>query len=141
MIELYIHKIDPEAHIPEYAHPGDAGMDIFSNEDILLEPQERRAIKTGIAMQVPEGYVGLVWDKSGRALKEGLSTMAGVIDSGYRGEVMIVILNTSVTKIQIVRGQKLAQILIQPFISPKIVELASLDDSSRGNRGFGSTGL
>lgn len=136
-----IQRIDPQATLPTYAHPGDAGMDIYSNETCVLAPHERRAIKTGVALAIPQGYVGLVWDKSGRALKEGLTTMAGVIDAGYRGEVMIVMLNTSDSPASIERGQKLSQVLIQPVESAELVEVATLDDSSRGTGGFGSTGL
>lgn len=140
-MQVRIQKLDQNAVMPTYAHPGDAGMDIYSNEDVAIAPHGRLAVKTGIAMAVPEGYVALVWDKSGRALKEGLTTMAGVVDSGYRGEVMIVILNTSSTNIEIKKGQKLAQILVQPVASPELIEVDSLDDSSRGAGGFGSTGL
>jgi dUTP pyrophosphatase len=140
-MHVRIQKLDLNATIPSYAHPGDAGMDIYSNEDATIAPGERSAVKTGIAMAVPEGYVALVWDKSGRALKEGLTTMAGVVDSGYRGEVMIVMLNTSTSDAEIKKGQKLAQILVQPVASPELVEVESLDESSRGTGGFGSTGL
>ncbi|MCW1929758.1 MAG: dUTP diphosphatase [Candidatus Kerfeldbacteria bacterium] len=140
-MQVRIQKLDPHATLPNYAHTGDAGMDVYSNEDVTLAPQERRAIKTGIAMGVPEGYVALVWDKSGRALKEGLTTMAGVVDAGYRGEVMIVMLNTSSTNAEIKKGQKLAQILVQPVASPELVEVDSLDETDRSTGGFGSTGL
>lgn len=136
-----VQRLHPDATLPTYAHPGDAGMDVYSNEEVTLQPRERKAVSTGISMAVPEGYVALVWEKSGRALKEGLSTMAGVVDAGYRGEVMIVVLNVSETPIQISRGQKLAQILIQPVVSGMIQEVESLEDSSRGTGGFGSTGL
>lgn len=141
MMTIPVQRLHPDATLPTYAHPGDAGMDVYSNEEVTLQPRERKAVSTGISMAVPEGYVALVWEKSGRALKEGLSTMAGVVDAGYRGEVMIVVLNVSETPIQISRGQKLAQILIQPVVSGTIQEVESLDDSSRGTGGFGSTGL
>ncbi len=138
---VHIQKLDEEAKIPEYAHPRDAGMDVFSVQEVELEPGERRAVKTGIAMMIPEGHVGLVWDKSGRALKEGLSTMAGVIDAGYRGEVQIVLLNAGDEPITVDRHQKIAQILVQPVMSPEIKAVQSLDDTTRGESGFGSTGL
>lgn len=141
MMTIPVQRLHPDATLPTYAHPGDAGMDVYSNEEVTLQPRERKAVSTGISMAVPEGYVALVWEKSGRALKEGLSTMAGVVDAGYRGEVMIVVLNVSETPIQISRGQKLAQILIQPVVSGMIREVESLEDSSRGTGGFGSTGL
>ncbi len=134
-------KLREDAKLPEYEHEGDAGMDVFSVEAVVLEPGARHAISTGIAIAVPDGYVGLVWDKSGRALKEGLSTMAGVIDSGYRGEVQIVVLNTSTEPIQIEAHQKVAQILIQSVLSGMVTEVVELDDTTRGEGGFGSTGL
>lgn len=140
-MNVEIQKLEKQARLPEYAHPGDAGMDVFAFENLALEPGERGMVRTGVAMKVPEGYVGLVWDKSGRAVKEGLTTMAGVIDSGYRGEVQIVILNTSTEAITIEAGQKVAQILIQPVICAMIQEVSQLDDTSRGDNGFGSTGL
>jgi dUTP pyrophosphatase len=140
-MNLPIQQLEPEAKLPEYAHPGDAGMDVFSLEACELVPGERCAIRTGIALQVPEGYVALVWDKSGRSVKEGLTTMAGVIDAGYRGEVQIVLINLGNDPVSIEKHQKIAQILIQPVVSATIVSTEALDDSSRGTGGFGSTGL
>ncbi len=136
-----VKKLNPEAKLPEYAHPGDAGMDLFAVTDLTLAPQERRAIPTGIAIQIPEGYVGLVWDKSGRAIKEGLSTMAGVVDAGYRGEVQVIVVNLGGEPIRIEKHQKVAQLLIQPVLAPNLEEVESLSNTSRGESGFGSTGL
>lgn len=136
-----IKKLNPEAIVPAYAHEGDAGMDVFSVSEVVLAPGERAIIPTGIAMAVPQGYVALVWDKSGRAVKEGLTTMAGVIDAGYRGEVGIVMLNTSSESVIIPKHEKVAQILIQPVVSPQLEEVDDLDDTSRGEGGFGSTGV
>ena len=136
-----IKKLNEEAKLPEYAHQGDAGMDVFGLEEVVLQPGERAIVPTGVAMAVPEGHVALVWDKSGRAVKEGLTTMAGVIDSGYRGEVGIVMLNTSQEAVTIEKHQKVAQILIQPVVSPQLQEVEDLDDTSRGEGGFGSTGI
>ena len=87
-------KLHEHAIVPKYAHPGDAGMDFYSCEDCSIKPNERKVVKTGIAMAIPDGFVGLVWDKSGIAAKKGIKTMAGVIDAGYRGEVGIVLHNT-----------------------------------------------
>ena len=99
-------KILAEAIIPHYAHPGDAGMDIFSAEEAIIKAGERKSIKTGLKMELPEGFVGLVWDKSGLALKNGIKTMAGVIDSCYRGEIGIVLVNLSGQDYKIEKGQK-----------------------------------
>ena len=99
-------KILDEAIIPHYAHQGDAGMDIFSVEENIIKAGERKNIRTGVKMELPEGFVGLVWDKSGLALKNGIKTMAGVIDSGYRGEIGIVLANLSHQDYKIEKGTK-----------------------------------
>lgn len=136
-----IKKLSKEAVLPKYAYPGDAGMDIFSNEEIVLEPNQRKPISTGIMMEIPSGYVGLVWDKSGIAAKYGIKTMGGVIDAGYRGEVKILLCNLSAEKFKIEKGMKIAQILIQPVEQKKIIEVEELEGSERGEGGFGSTGM
>lgn len=139
-MKLKIKKLHPDAKLPSYAHEGDAGMDIYSNEDKIIKAGERETISTGISMEVEKGYVALVWDKSGMASKHGVKTMAGVIDSGYRGEIRIVLLNTSNQPYQIRKHDKIVQILIQPIVRGIIEEVADLIDSSRGSSGFGSTG-
>lgn len=115
-------------------------MDLCSNETINLQPQERKLIPTGIAMAIPSGYVGLIWDKSGIASKHGLKTMAGVIDSGYRGEVKILLHNLSTEPFTVEKGKKIAQMLIQPVEQRKIIEVKDLDATTRGESAFGSTG-
>ncbi|KKP33434.1 MAG: Deoxyuridine 5'-triphosphate nucleotidohydrolase [Candidatus Roizmanbacteria bacterium GW2011_GWA2_32_13] len=139
-LNLKVQKIHSNAILPNYAHCGDAGMDFFSIENAIINPGERKGIATGIKMAIPKGFVGLIWDKSGRALNDGLKTMAGVIDSGYRGEVIIVLLNTSNKKMEIKIGFKIAQMLIQKVEQPEIKETNILDKTSRGYSGFGSTG-
>ena len=113
-------KILAEAIIPRYVHHGDAGMDIFSAEDAIIKARERKNVKTGVKMELPEGFVGLVWDKSGLALKNGIKTMAGVIDSGYRGEIGIVLVNLSDQNYKVEKGQKIAQMLIQKLNGRKL---------------------
>ena len=103
---IKIQKIDSEAIIPNYANKDDAGLDFYSVEDVALKPMERKAIRTGVKMEIPEGYVGLVWDKSGLAVNNGIKTMAGVVDSGYRGEIKIVLINLSNQDFEIKKGQK-----------------------------------
>lgn len=137
---LNIKKLDKDAIVPKYAHEGDAGLDLFSNEECILKAGERRAVKTGISTSFPRGYVALIWDRSGNAAKKGIKTMAGVIDAGYRGEWGVVMLNTSDEDFEIKKGDKIAQALIQPVISAEIKEVESLEESSRGEGGFGSTG-
>lgn len=134
-------KILDEAIIPHYAHTGDAGMDIFSAEETIIKKGERKNIRTGVKMELPEGFVGLVWDKSGLALKNGIKTMAGVIDSGYRGEIGIVLVNLSEQDYKIEKGQKIAQMLIQKLERAEIEETEKLGETKRGDGCFGSTGL
>lgn len=135
-----IKKLHDDAKPFNYAHKGDAGLDIYANEDKIIKANTRDVISTGIAIAIDEGYVGLVWDKSGIAAKAGLKTMAGVIDSGYRGEVKIVLLNTTNDDYKVERGNKIAQMLIQKIESAQLDEVTDLDDTTRGEGGFGSTG-
>lgn len=138
---LGIKKLDPEAKVPTYAHPGDAGMDLISNEELVIKIGDRIACGTGIAMQIEEGYAGLIWDKSGIAAKSGVKTMAGVVDSGYRGEIKVVLVNLGENDYKINKGDEIAQMIIQKVEDSEIVEVSELDDSSRGGKGFGSTGV
>ena len=134
-------KILDEAIIPCYAHPGDAGMDIFSAGETIIKAGERKSVRTGVKMELPEGFVGLVWDKSGLALKNGIKTMAGVIDSSYRGEIGIVLANLRGQDYEIEKRQKIAQMLIQKVERAEIEEVKELSETKRGADGFGSTGL
>ncbi|MFW6160524.1 MAG: dUTP diphosphatase [Acidobacteriota bacterium] len=138
-MELKVKRIHPEANIPGYSLPQDAGMDLFSSIDIDIKPREIKAIPTGIQVAVPAGYVGLIWDKSGLSL-EGLHRLAGVIDSGYRGEVKVVMVNLGNKVFPIKKGMKIAQMLVQPISSVKVVEVDRLEETPRGDKGFGSTG-
>ena len=138
---IKIKKLSENVILPKFANPGDAGMDFYANETINLQPNERKLVSTGISMAIPKGYVGLIWDKSGLASKHGLKTMAGVIDSGYRGEIKILILNLSNESYVIESGKKIAQMLIQPIEQKEIIEVNDLDETYRGDGGFGSTGL
>ena len=139
-MELKIKKLVPNAVLPKYAHEGDAGMDFFASETTVIKKGERVQVKTGIAMAIPEGYVGLIWDKSGLSHKYGLKTLGGVIDSGYRGEIMIGMINLGSEDYTFEVCHKVAQMLIQKVESPEIIEVESLDDTSRGVGAFGSTG-
>ena len=127
--------------IPRYAHKGDAGFDLYAAEDCVLEPMESRLVPTGIKIEIPDGYVGLVWDRSGLAAKHSLHNLAGVIDSHYRGEVKIVVINLGKESFKIDKGMRIAQMLIQPVVNSEIVEADSLSETKRGEKGFGSTGL
>jgi dUTP pyrophosphatase len=138
---IKIKKLSENAALPRYAKPGDAGMDFYSNEELTILPNERKLVSTGISMAIPEGYVGLIWDKSGIATKHGIKTMAGVIDSGYRGEVKILVHNLSDQVHKIEKNTKVAQMLIQPIECREVIEVEELDQTERGEEGFGSTGI
>ncbi len=139
-LTIKIKRLHPEAVIPHFAHQADAGMDIFSTETVVIKKGERKKIATGIAIELPEGYVSLVWDKSGLATNHGLTNLAGVIDAGYRGEYFITMLNTGDADYTIEKGHKIAQILIQKVEHPTIEEVTELSDSERGAGGHGSSG-
>jgi dUTP diphosphatase len=138
-MELKVKKIHPAAKLPAYGHPGDAGLDLFSCVDEALGPGEVKAIPTGLEMAIPPGFVGLVWDKSGLSL-EAVHRLAGVVDAGYRGEVRVVLANLGGRTFKISQGMKIAQMLIQPVQSMKVVEAETLEATPRGRGGFGSTG-
>jgi len=140
-MKIKIKKLSGDAKLPCYAHKGDAGMDLYSNESKTINPAERQIINTGVSIEIPEGYVGLIKDKSGLSANNGLTILAGVIDSSYRGEYSVVVLNTSKEKYEVKQGQKIAQLLILPIMNPEIKEVNELENSSRGEDGFGSTGL
>jgi dUTP pyrophosphatase len=138
-MELKVKRIVEGAKLPSYHHQGDAGLDIFSAVDCVLEPGAAMAVPTGIKVAIPEGYAGLIWDKSGISLK-GVHKLAGVIDSGYRGEVKVVLVNLGREPFRIEKGMKIAQLLIQPIVGVQVVETDELGETSRGEEGFGSTG-
>lgn len=137
---LKIKRLHKDAIIPSRGHPGDAGMDLYSLEDYTIKSGERKMFGTGIAMEVPEGFAILVWEKSGLASKQGIKTMAGVGDCHYRGEYKVILLNTSNEEYSIKKGDKIAQFLVQKVEYPDVVEVEELSDTSRGEGGFGSTG-
>ena len=143
MIKLKIQKLDKKLKKPEYAHIGDAGLDLYSAVDCILGPSERRKVPTGIKIAIPEGYAGFVQPKSGLAIKNGLSLVntPGLIDSGYRGEVCAILINLDPQKdIIIKRGDKICQLVIQRVENVEIEITDELENTSRGEGGFGSTG-
>ena len=140
-MKLRVKRIIARAKLPVYQHPGDAGMDLFAAEEVKLGPGEVKAVPTGIKMAIPDGYVGLIWDKSGLSL-QGVHRLAGVVDAGYRGEVKVVMANLGREAYIFKQGQKVAQMLIQPVQSVEVVDAGDgdLDETARGAGGFGSTG-
>jgi len=139
-MKIQIKKINPEAKTPKYSLAGDAGMDLYSIEDLVIKPGARASVKTGIAIKIPEGYVGLFWDKSGISHKFGIKTLGGVIDSNYTGEYIVGLVNLGQEDYVIEKGQKIAQVLFQKVETPEIEEVAKLEETNRGKKGFGSTG-
>ena len=137
---LKIKKLHPDAKIPHYAHHDDAGFDLFSLENCNVKVGERVAVPTGIAMEIPEGFVGLIWDKSGLAVKHGINTIAGVVDSSYRGEVVVALVNNGESDYTFLKGHKVAQMIIQKKETVQFEEVKELSDTLRGAGGFGSTG-
>ena len=140
---LLVQRLDPGLPLPRYAHPGDAGLDLHSAEDVTIAPGERAVVGSGIAIAIPDGYVGLVSPRSGTAVRNGLSMVntPGVVDSGYRGEVRLALINLDPSEaMRISRGDRVAQMVIVPVLAPEIVEADELPSSQRGEGGFGSTG-
>ena len=140
-MEIKVKKISASAITPTKANEFDAGWDLYASEDAIIDPSKTELISTHISFAIPEGYVGLIWDRSGMAAKRGLHRFAGVIDSGYRGEVKVCLWNSSDKYCVINAGERIAQILFQEVPSFTMVEVNSLDDTDRGIGGFGSSGL
>lgn len=142
-VRVSIVRLDPELPLPSYAHPGDAGADLYAREDVTLAPGERRLVPTGVALALPDGYVGLVHPRSGLAHRSGLSIVnaPGTVDAGYRGEVQVCLVNLDpATPIELRRGDRIAQLVVQRVETATFVEADELPGSSRGAGGHGSTG-
>lgn len=143
-MRLPIKRLDPGLPLPAYAHEGDAGLDLYSVEDVTIEPGRRALVPTGIALAIPDGYAGFVQPRSGLAIRHGLSFVntPGLIDAHYRGEVKVVAVNLDpVEPIVLRRGDKVAQLVIQRVERAEVVEADELDATMRGEGGFGSTGV
>ena len=143
-VNLTIKRLDEDVELPRYAYPGDAGIDLRSNADLVIEPFERKLIPTGLAIAIPEGYAGFVQPRSGLALKQGLSfpNTPGLIDSHYRGELKVVAINLDPQNpILINKGDRIAQLVIQEVPVVNLVEVKELDETDRGSGGFGSSGV
>lgn len=140
-MKLLVQKTEPSAVLPSYAYDGDAGMDLFSLEDTAIPPGEKVSVRTGLKFAIPRGFAGFVWDKSGIATKHHLKTMAGVIDSNYRGELLVVLTNLGKNYYLAEKGSKVAQLVIKPVSSAEIEEGEVNDITERGEKGFGSSGV
>ncbi|MSY86424.1 MAG: dUTP diphosphatase [Actinobacteria bacterium] len=136
-------RLDPDLPLPSYAHPGDAGADLLTTVDVVLAPGERALVPTGVALAIPEGYVGLVHPRSGLAARHGLSIVntPGTVDAGYRGEVKVLLVNLDPREpVELRRGDRVAQLVLQRVERAGFVEVDALPDSARGAGGYGSTG-
>jgi dUTP pyrophosphatase len=135
--------LDAELPVPSYAHPGDAGADLSARVDVVLEPGERALVPTGVALALPDGWVGLVHPRSGLAARSGVTVLnaPGTIDAGYRGEVAVVLVNTDRTRaVSIARGDRIAQLVVQRVATAQFDVVTELPPAVRGDGGFGSTG-
>ena len=141
-MKVLFRKIDPSARMPEYAHPGDAGMDVFSVDAVVLPPGGRALVHTGLVMQLPPDAEAQVRPRSGLALKQGVTVLnaPGTIDAGYRGEVGVILINHGAQPFSVERGMKIAQIVVAPVVRAEIAETDETDATARGTGGFGSTG-
>lgn len=140
---LRLTRLDAGLPVPSYAHDGDAGLDLYAAADVTLAPFERALVPTGIAAAIPEGHAGFVLPRSGLAARSGLSLVnaPGLIDSHYRGEIKVIAVNLDASiPIEIRRGDRIAQLVIQPVVRVEVKEADSLDTTARGEGGFGSTG-
>lgn len=141
---IRIKKTSETATIPTKAHDSDAGWDLYADEDVIINPNTQRLISTGISMEIPDGTVGLIWPRSGLAVKKGVDVFAGVVDSGYRGEVKVCLFNAgsvwSTPRVEIAKGDRIAQILFQHVPRFQLEEVFDLEEADRGEGGFGSSG-
>jgi dUTP pyrophosphatase len=142
-VEILVQRLDPDVPLPARAHPGDAGLDLHASEGVTLKPGERASVGTGIAIAIPDGYAAFVLPRSGLAAKHGVSLVntPGLIDSGYRGEVRVLMINHDRDEVfEVRRGERIAQLVVQRVEDVTLKEVAELPSSSRGEGGFGSTG-
>lgn len=139
---LKIKKLNPDAVVPSYSHPGDAGLDIFALDALTIGPGESKMVKTGISIELPPGTEGQVRPRSGLALKHQMTLLnsPGTIDEGYRGEIGVIVINHGKQSFEVTKGMKIAQLLVKPVIRVEVEEVADLSDTARGAGGFGSTG-
>ncbi len=139
-VPVRIKRLHDDVVLPAYGREGDAGLDVRSREDKTLAPGERYLFRLGFCMEIPPGYVALGWDRSGLAAKHGVTTLAGVIDHTYRGELMVTLANLGSEPYEVKRGDRISQILIQPICTARVEEAEELGESNRGESGFGSSG-
>lgn len=141
-LQLFVQRLDPEVALPRYAHEGDAGLDLAAAETVTLRPGQRHAVSTGLALAIPQGWVGLIHPRSGLARRHGITVAnaPGTIDAGYRGEVVVLLVNLGQEEVTLHRGDRIAQLLLQQVGYADVIEVPTLEETARGAGGFGSTG-
>ncbi len=139
-MKLKVKKLKADAKLPTHGHPGDAGLDFYAAETVVFAPGAQERVHTGVAIEIPEDHVGLIWDKSRISFNLGLKIFGGVIDAGYRGEIIMCFLNTTDKEVKIEKDYKIAQMIIQKFEHCDILEVEELTETVRGEGREGSTG-
>lgn len=141
MIDVAVRRLRPDAHVPEHAYADDAGLDLAACDPHTLGPGERAVVPTGLAVEIPKGYAGFVQPRSGLAARHGIGIVnsPGLIDSGYRGEIRVVLLNTGREPFAVEPGMRIAQLVVMPIAAVRLIEVDELATSERGARGFGSS--
>lgn len=142
-IRVPIKLLSEESEMPSYAYEGDAGLDLRASEQTMIHPGDRDLVGTGIAVAIPEGYAGFIQPRSGLAVNEGLTIInsPGLIDSKYRGEIKVALINLGYASVNIRKGDRIAQLVILPVPQVELVRVADLDETVRGSKGFGSSGV
>lgn len=142
-MDLHVKRLHPAARLPEYAHPGDAGLDLFALEGFVLAAGERALVNTGLALELPMGTEAQIRPRSGLALKNGITVLnsPGTVDAGYRGPIQVLLINHAHESFTITAGMKIAQMVIQPVLRVTVNEVMELSTTVRASGGFGSTGL
>jgi len=138
--DVKVSLVSEHGKLPTKAHTSDAGYDLYSAEDVVINTNQRAVIKTGVSMEMPSHLSGLIWPRSGLAVKQGIDVLAGVIDAGYRGEIMVCLLNTSPLDVILDEGDRIAQLIFQEVLNVNLTLSDSLSASQRGGNGFGSSG-
>lgn len=134
-------KLDPKAVLPVKNNPSDAGFDLTTIESVVLPPGQSARLRTGLSVAIPTGHVGLIWARSKLGAKKGIQILAGVIDTDYRGEIIIALLNSGLDPVELKAGDKVAQLILQEIAPFHVVEVAKLDDTIRGSKGINCTDL
>lgn len=140
-MKIKIKKIEEKAKVPYRANESDAGADLFSIENSIINPLERKIISTGISIEIPEGYYGRIAPRSGLAAKNGIDVLAGVVDSSYRGEVKVILFNSDNNPFEVKFGDRIAQLIIEDHFNFEFEVAEDLSESNRGSGGFGSSGI